>query len=476
MKAKTKTYMKNPMSRFEPLHVATMLLCVAPFSRAFATERQVPAHYPTIQAAVNAAVPGDTVRIAAGNYSEQVVVAFKTGLTLAGEPGTVLHAFPGMVPTLQQYGSWLALPICAVYRSDVVVSGLHFEGESLGSSTVLEGVSFHAASGTVTNCTFSGFRAQGTPNSNAGWGLFCANLVATGAGPMSITVADNTFTNNQTAIRMGGDPLFNPELLRLTANVHGNTIKGFGPSPGQNRGIVLYCGVSGDIAKNLFADFAATGSGSALSAFDGDAQSHSRFVSMQPLNFEKNIFTNNGVHLFLMGNDSRVVNNIFSGTDPGVFSTGGFRVGGLQVGGTNVLVANNNFLDMPTGALLIGTESFPPPWPAFPPAANPSLVGNWFCNVPEPIRFNALITVLQEQGTETNCPFAPRFQPLTRSSNGESLVLLRGWHGDSYVVESSTDLQNWAPAHTNSMTLPLLEFRDANASATPHRFYRAFKQ
>jgi hypothetical protein len=111
-----------------------------------------------------------------------------------------------------------------------------------------------------------------------------------------------------------------------------------------------------------------------------------------------------------------------------------------------------------------------------PTAANPSLVANWFCNVPEPIRVNPLITVLQEQGTETNCPFAPRFQSITKSSTGDILTSLRGWHGDSYVIETSTDLQNWAPAHTNLMTLPLFEFRDTNAPASPQRFYRAFKQ
>src|SRR5262245_62042900 len=38
------------------------------------TARDVPREYPTIQAAVNAAEPGDLVRIAPGNYHEQVTV------------------------------------------------------------------------------------------------------------------------------------------------------------------------------------------------------------------------------------------------------------------------------------------------------------------------------------------------------------------------------------------------------------------
>jgi hypothetical protein len=89
---------------------------------------------------------------------------------------------------------------------------------------------------------------------------------------------------------------------------------------------------------------------------------------------------------------------------------------------------------------------------------------------------NPLFTVMQEQGTETNCPVAPRFQSITKSSNGEFLASLRAWHGESYVIETSTNLQNWAPAHTNVMTLPLFEFTDTNTPASPQRFYRAFKQ
>jgi hypothetical protein len=141
-----------------------------------------------------------------------------------------------------------------------------------------------------------------------------------------------------------------------------------------------------------------------------------------------------------------------------------------------MLVANNNFSDMPTGARLFGAGYQPSGWPAFPPASNPGLIGNWFCNVPEPIRLNPLFTGLQEQGTETNCPFAPRFQSITKSSTGEIVASLRGWHGDSYVIETATNLQHWAPVHTNSMTLPLFEFRDTNTPASPQRFYRAFRQ
>jgi pectin methylesterase-like acyl-CoA thioesterase len=55
----------------------------------------VPADYPTIQAAVNAAGSNDTIQIASGVYAGQVLISNKS-LTLSGSPGTVLRATSGM--------------------------------------------------------------------------------------------------------------------------------------------------------------------------------------------------------------------------------------------------------------------------------------------------------------------------------------------------------------------------------------------
>lgn len=60
----------------------------------FGATRNVPATYKTIQAAINAATSGDTVAIAAGDYSEAVVVASsKSNLTItgAGKTSTRIH-------------------------------------------------------------------------------------------------------------------------------------------------------------------------------------------------------------------------------------------------------------------------------------------------------------------------------------------------------------------------------------------------
>ena len=88
----------------------------------------VPAEYPTIQAAVDAAASGDEIRIAAGTYPEQVLIASKN-LKVVGEPGAVLEAIAGMAPTFAPYGdsdvkTVLAIALC----DDVTIQGLTVDG------------------------------------------------------------------------------------------------------------------------------------------------------------------------------------------------------------------------------------------------------------------------------------------------------------------------------------------------------------
>ena len=75
--------------------------------------RLVPKDYPTIQAAVNAALPGDEIRIAKGVYAESVTLTGKSGLLIRGK-GAIVN--PG--------GGALAFTLTGC--SDIVIEGLHF--------------------------------------------------------------------------------------------------------------------------------------------------------------------------------------------------------------------------------------------------------------------------------------------------------------------------------------------------------------
>lgn len=102
-----------PLPSRQILLRALALLAAGSLPRAAAAGLlRVPQDHPTIQAAVEASLPGDEIRIARGTYAEAVTLSGKTGLLIRGR-GAVLD--PG--------GGALALTL--VGCSDVVIEGLH---------------------------------------------------------------------------------------------------------------------------------------------------------------------------------------------------------------------------------------------------------------------------------------------------------------------------------------------------------------
>jgi hypothetical protein len=106
----------------------TALLVVG--SRAQAKDVVVPRDYPTIQAAVDAAAPGDTVKVRPGTYEEEVVVVKDlrirgagTGATTIKSPPT-LHGFALHLPSGRSLGAVVRVGDGAQVRiSGVTVSG-----------------------------------------------------------------------------------------------------------------------------------------------------------------------------------------------------------------------------------------------------------------------------------------------------------------------------------------------------------------
>jgi uncharacterized protein DUF1565 len=72
--------------------------------------------------------------------------------------------------------------------------------------------------------------------------------------------------------------------------------------------------------------------------------------------------------------------------------------------------------------------------------------------------------------------FGPDGMPvftLKRTVEGECEIELRGYAGQSYVIEASTNLTSWDAISTNVAELGALIFRDSHATNFSHRFYRA---
>src|SRR5262249_23641687 len=148
---------------------------------------------PTIQAAVDAAQSRDTIHIAPGVYVEQVTILRKT-LTLVGSPGTVIRAHSGMATTLAAY-DFCRVPLVGVALSDVTIKGIMFEGEHLAGSYQcgLAGVIYSGSSGSIENCSFSGFRAEQLANFGA-LGIIAANNTTLGTAPVVVQILQSTFS------------------------------------------------------------------------------------------------------------------------------------------------------------------------------------------------------------------------------------------------------------------------------------------
>jgi hypothetical protein len=210
----------------------------------------VPLEFPTIQAAVDAAVSGDTILVASGVYAEQVKIVGKD-LTLIGDAGATLQAFPGMVDTLAPLVT--TKNVLAAFQSNVRVSGFTFDGQGLSASGFfLVGVYLAAADAEISNCQFLDFRSTpyGLEFSRAVTGF---NLSSWDAPKRQVSVLDSTFLGCHDAILLGGDDTA-PNDLRIVAHVRRNTIVGQGAGAVTQRGVWFAFGVGGGIRDNSISD------------------------------------------------------------------------------------------------------------------------------------------------------------------------------------------------------------------------------
>ncbi len=421
--------------------VAILFLGVAAATCATAAELKVPADYPTIQAAVDAAQTNDIIRIAPGVYTEQVRISTNK-LTLIGQPGTILRAAEQMVsftspfPDVQYVGVQMML----IELSDVTVRGLTFEGERLAEYFIGEGpmlgIFFSRSSGNVENCAFYGFREKtfGFEDASPIWVRTFED------DDVNVRVAGCTFADNYGAIFLRGGRI----RQNITATIENNTIVGLGPvAPDYNySGIEIAPGVGGRIAGNTISGFSyigtTPGTGFPIS-FGILASDNPVFSTLPPLVIEGNTFRDNQMHIALTKAGGSVIrNNRFQGSAPGIAPLG------VVVSGTNITIADNQFEDMPEGIRLIGNDPLRDELPALPLgdilgfAINAQITSNRFCNVTTPINRQSPATAA-ETGTLLD---ACASRPLVIAP-----AVLLSWPGDEdgWTLESATALDGpWA--------------------------------
>lgn len=359
---------------------------------ATAADRRVPGDYPTIQAAVDAAVNDDTIRIAPGIYAEQVEIVSKT-LTVVGQPGTVLRATTNMTA----FAGAVNTPIMEFRSSEVTVRGLTFEGERLAEHVsgpgYLLGIYIRNSSGVVENCGFYGFRER-SPGAESAIAVAAHNIQR---NRRHVRVAGCTFADNYYALVGWGLP----DQQTLEASFENNAIIGPGPLGGDINlaGIQISEGVTARIAGNTISGYSYIGTTADSPISFGilgvnTAGAAPDFGDLQPLIIEGNTLRDCQEHIALVkANNSEVRNNRFHGAGPGK------RPLGLAVSGRDVTIAGNQFEDMSEGIRLLGVD--PDYGTVLGAASNAQVASNRFCNVAAPINRQPSATAIVS-GTRTN--------------------------------------------------------------------------
>jgi len=198
-----------------------------------------------IQDAIDAASPGDHIRICKGTYVEQLTI--RKALDIDADSGAVLMPSAMKPNTTSLFsGAPIATAILVADATDVSISGLTVDGVNNGISECapdLEGITFQNASGNIVRAAIRNFKlATGLGGCQSGTGLF----VQSGGGKISkVEIEDCTIhdfqKNGITANEIG-----------TTAFIRRNVVTGIGPTAAiAQNGIQIGFGAGGAIAKNV---------------------------------------------------------------------------------------------------------------------------------------------------------------------------------------------------------------------------------
>jgi nitrous oxidase accessory protein NosD len=289
-----------------------------------------------IQDAIDAAAPGDHIRICKGTYVEQLTI--RKAVDIDADSGAVLMPGEMKQNTTSLFdGAPIAAAILVAEAANVSISGLTVDGVNNGISECapdLEGITFQNASGSVRRAAIRNFRlGVGLGGCQSGTGLF----VQSGSGMISkVEIEDCTIhdfqKNGITANEVG-----------TTAFIRRNVVTGIGPTTAiAQNGIQIGFGAAGAIGKNvvtnnLFSACSAAENCTAVATNILVEQSDGVEVSGNRAGISQ-------VAIFVNGNQGRVERNE-------TFATSVFD--GIRVEGNQAEVRHNRVFNGPEAGIFV---------------------------------------------------------------------------------------------------------------------------
>lgn len=205
------------------------------------------AAFTSIQAAVNAAKPGDHIRVCAGNYPEQITI--NKPLHIRGDNGAVVIPSDVTTTTTSTSGVALAVIIFVTNADGVSIRNLTVDGSQnglAGCGPALVGIYYQNSSGTIAHDVVRHVRLAPTlPGCQSGDAIL---VDTTGSGTSRVEIRDNSvwdYQKNGITANEGG----------TDATIDSNAVTGIGPTPGAaQNGIQIGFGAGGSITNNTIAD------------------------------------------------------------------------------------------------------------------------------------------------------------------------------------------------------------------------------
>ena len=320
------------------------------------------ASFTSIQAAVNAASPGDQIIVCKGIYKEQVVI--RKPLSIDAASGAILMPSAMQANSTSLFdGSPLAVALLVTDTTDVTIEGLIVDGSNSGITECapdLFGIAFQNASGSIQRITVRNFKlGVGLSGCQSGTGIF----VQSGGGQTSKVSIGNSsvhdFQKNGITANEAGTEVF----------VRSNVVTGSGPTAGAaQNGIQVGFGAAGRIRLNTVTNTVrlpckavetctAVATGILVTQSDDVSVTENiAGVSQVPIfvhghsaqvhdNSAFSAFVFDGIRLEGSQNDARG-NTIFNGAESGIF-----------IDGDNNVVGNNTITDAAIGILKTTTSS-----------------------------------------------------------------------------------------------------------------------